>query len=652
VVGTPRSDAPFAIEARGLTKWFPPQPGWRDIAMLRTPRGEGTLAVDRVSFEVRRGEIFGLLGPNGAGKTTLIKLLATLVLPTSGTAWVNGLPLARTGEIRETIGLMTSNERSFYHRLTCRENLAFYGGLYHLTPARCERKVAELTAMLDMDGFLDKRYDRCSSGMKQRLALARALLNDASLLLLDEPTVTLDPVAAAQFRERLYALARRESRTLLVVTHNPDEAVELCDRVAVMIHGHLRTVGAPDRLRALLQSDGRCELRVRGFTHELAEGLRALSAVRELGHQAAGDVTRVELQLRDRKRSLPAIVTAVEDGGGTLEELSLATASWERVAERLDMDDDGADEVRVPDDGEGPGATDVPSDGPRLRLPQLGPRLRELGPRLHELGQTLPLFLRRDFRTQMSYRLSFVLQLFGILFSIASFYFVSQVFGLQASPYLEAYGGDYFSFVLIGIAFVGYQGVALHTFSGVIQSAQTMGTLEAMLTTPTRLSTILLGSSAWNFIFTSIRVVLYLLAGVLFFGAKFGEANFLSALVVLALTVISLSGIGILSASFIMAFKRGSPINFLVGSFSTLLGGVYYPVEVLPGWLELLARFYPLTYALQAMRRALLTGATVRALGREIGLLVAFSAVLVPAGLVAFRYAVQRAKRDGSLTQF
>jgi ABC-2 type transport system permease protein len=271
---------------------------------------------------------------------------------------------------------------------------------------------------------------------------------------------------------------------------------------------------------------------------------------------------------------------------------------------------------------------------------------------LGELARTLPLFLKRDFRTQASYRLSFLLQILGIFFSIASFYFVAQVFGLQASPYLEAYGGDYFSFVLIGIAFIGYQGVALYTFSGVIQSAQRMGTLEAMLTTPTRLSTILLSSGAWNFVFTSIRVVLYLVAGDLFFGAQFGEANLLSALIVLVLTVISLSGIGILSASFIMAFKRGSPINFLIGSFSTLLGGVYYPVEVLPGWLETLARFYPLTYSLQAMRRALLTGASVGALSREIGLLLAFSAVLVPMGLVAFRYAVQRAKRDGSLTHF
>ncbi|MBN1815648.1 MAG: ABC transporter permease [Anaerolineae bacterium] len=262
------------------------------------------------------------------------------------------------------------------------------------------------------------------------------------------------------------------------------------------------------------------------------------------------------------------------------------------------------------------------------------------------------LFLRRDFKMQMSYRLSFILQFLGMLFSSASFYFVSRLLGAGAVPYMASYGGDYFSFVLIGIAFVGYQGVALYAFSGVVQSAQSAGTLEAMLVTPTRLSTILFSSSLWNFAFTSFRVLLYILLGVLVFGADLRNANVPAGLVVLCLTIVTLSGIGILSACFIMVFKRGNPVDFLFSSLSTLLGGVYYPIEVLPGWLQILARFFPLTYSLEAMRRALLVGESLVDLWREIAVLAVFSALLLPLSLVAFRYAVRQAKRDGSLTQF
>jgi ABC-2 type transport system permease protein len=252
----------------------------------------------------------------------------------------------------------------------------------------------------------------------------------------------------------------------------------------------------------------------------------------------------------------------------------------------------------------------------------------------------------------MRYRLSFLLQLLGILFSSASFYFVAQLLGANAVPQLTRYGGDYFSFVLIGIAFVGYQGVALHTFSGVIRSAQSQGTLEAMLVTPTRLATVLFSSSLWSFAFTSLRVVIYLLFGAVLFGAALGQANLLAGAVILGLTILTLSSLGILSASFIMVFKRGSPINFLIGSLSSLLGGVYYPVEVLPDWLQPFARLFPLTYSLEAMRRAMLTGAGLRELAGTVGALAAFSVVLLPLSLIAFRHAVQQAKRDGSLTHF
>jgi ABC-2 type transport system permease protein len=258
----------------------------------------------------------------------------------------------------------------------------------------------------------------------------------------------------------------------------------------------------------------------------------------------------------------------------------------------------------------------------------------------------------RDFKLQVSYRLAFLLQSFGILFSVASFYFVALLFGEAAAPHLQEYGGDYFAFVLVGIAFMRYQSVAMSTFATTIRRGQMMGTLEAMLVTPTRLSTVLVSSSLWNFAFTSLQVLIYLLLGAFLFGADLRQTNLVAAMVIQVLTILAFSGIGILSASFTMVFKRGDPINFLFSSVSTLLGGVLYPVTVLPGWLQPVSYLIPLTYSLRAMRRAILIGDSLSALSPDVLALSLFAAVLLPMSFVAFRYAVKRAKIEGSLTQY
>jgi ABC-2 type transport system permease protein len=374
--------------------------------------------------------------------------------------------------------------------------------------------------------------------------------------------------------------------------------------------------------------------------------------------QGAAGITAVQLSLHDRNSALPAIMRAVAQSGGAVEGLTFETASWDGAFQSLAESQpqepapraEAAPSVRPP--SVLAGSIDLGLSAGDQLTATVEDALQPATRALERLFRRPLLFVRRDLRTQMSYRLSFLLQLLGILFSSASFYFVAQLLGSTAAPRLTRYGGDYFAFVLVGIAFVGYQGVALHAFSGVIQSEQSMGTLEAMLVTPTRLATILFSSSLWSFAFTSLRVVIYLLAGVLVFGADLRGANVPSALVVLFLTILTLSSIGILSASFIMIFKRGSPINFLIGSLSSLLGGVYYPVEVLPGWLQILARLFPLTYSLEAMRRALLAGEGLAQLGQDIAVLSAFAITLLPLSLIAFRQAVQQAKRDGSLTHF
>jgi len=261
-------------------------------------------------------------------------------------------------------------------------------------------------------------------------------------------------------------------------------------------------------------------------------------------------------------------------------------------------------------------------------------------------------FVKRDFILATSYRFAFLLQLFGILFSVLTFYFLAQMFGDAAIPYLEPYGGDYFSFVLIGIAFSTYLTTGLTSFSGSIRNEQMMGTLEAMLVTPTKTSLIIIFSSLWNFIFASIRVLAYLLIGVFLFDVNMSNANLVGALITLILTIICFSSLGIISASFIMVLKQGDPINWFFSALSGLLGGVFYPITVLPQWLQMFSYILPITYSLNAMRLALLQGYSLEALAPDILALVLFSVVMLPFSIMAFRYAVRRAKVDGSLTQY
>ncbi|MCK4727037.1 MAG: ABC transporter permease, partial [Anaerolineales bacterium] len=266
--------------------------------------------------------------------------------------------------------------------------------------------------------------------------------------------------------------------------------------------------------------------------------------------------------------------------------------------------------------------------------------------------RTARAFLIRDFRIETSYRFAFALQLMNILLSVGVFYFISLLIGPSATPYLSRYGGDYFSFVIIGIAFAGYFGVGLSSFSSSLRQSQMSGTLEAMLTSPTRLSAIIVSSSLWAYLMTTIRVLVYLLVGALIMGATFGQGNLISALVVLVLTIITFSSLGIISASFVMVLKRGDPIAWLFSAVSTFLGGVYYPITILPEGLQWLARLIPVTYALDAMRLALLQGASLNELIPQILALCVFSVILLPSSLFAFRFAVQRAKVEGSLTHY
>jgi sodium transport system ATP-binding protein len=207
------------------------------------------LAVDDVSFEVHRGEVFGLLGPNGAGKTTTLRVLATLLKPSSGTATVNGFDIVREPEkVREQIGFL-SGDMGLYGRLTPVEILDFFGKLNGMDDTRRKRRIDDLTTMLDMKSFVDVRTDKLSTGMKQKTAIARTMLHDPPVLILDEPTSGLD-VPTAQTIETAIVDAKHAGKCVLYSTHVMEEAEYLCDRIGVISGGKLKITGTMDELRA------------------------------------------------------------------------------------------------------------------------------------------------------------------------------------------------------------------------------------------------------------------------------------------------------------------------------------------------------------------------------------------------------------------
>jgi ABC-2 type transport system permease protein len=268
------------------------------------------------------------------------------------------------------------------------------------------------------------------------------------------------------------------------------------------------------------------------------------------------------------------------------------------------------------------------------------------------LASTLWGFLRRDATIHTSYKLGFTIDLLGVFFSAATFYFVARMIGPAAMPALRAYGGDYFAFVLIGVAFSTYQSVGLNSFAQSLRQEQFINTLEPLLLTPVTLPQFLMGSSLWDFGYATLRVGLYLGLGVGMFGLQMPDARWLPAAALLLLTLAAFMGLGVLAAAFIMLYKRGNPVTWLVTTASELLGGVFFPVDLLPPGLRALSPFIPITHALTGLRKCLLMGAGWGEIAPQMLALAAFTALAWPVGLAAFAWALRRTRRDGSLSHY
>lgn len=261
-------------------------------------------------------------------------------------------------------------------------------------------------------------------------------------------------------------------------------------------------------------------------------------------------------------------------------------------------------------------------------------------------------FIKKSLRVQWSYRLAIFLGLLGTVGSLLTFYFIDKLFGSRVVPDLAPFGVNYLSYVLIGIAFSGFLGTSIGSLAGHINHEQNLGTLEALLVTPTRIETLVGAMISWDLVYAFLEFALYILVGIFLFRIDFTNINVVSTLVITVLSIISFKSLSMISAGFILVFKKGDPVSWLISIFVELLGGVYFPVTVLPEWLEIISRFFPVTYAIRSVEMAIYQGATLSDLSSDIFGLVCFSIVLLPAGIFTLRYAVNQAKRDGSLTQY
>ena len=288
-------------------------------------------ALRGVSLEIGENESFGLIGKNGAGKTTLTKIIATLVQPTEGSVEVHGFDSVKDDvKVRSLVGLATAEERSFYWRLTCLQNMLFFSRLHGMSEKEAKSRITELFEHLGIEEYAKRRFSELSTGNKQKLAVARALLTKPRVLLLDEPTRSLDPIAAASMREQVAAL---EDVTILLTSHNLSEIEELCDRVAVISKGVIRAVGTPKELRSENQQKQKVTIEIDGLRNGELNDLEYLD---EFSIQKHGQFHELRFERDVEDELLGKTVSFLENKGLRIVNVETYQSSLLEVLEKFE----------------------------------------------------------------------------------------------------------------------------------------------------------------------------------------------------------------------------------------------------------------------------------------------------------------------------
>jgi ABC-2 type transport system ATP-binding protein len=270
------------------------------------------VAVDDVSFDVKPGELFGLLGPNGAGKTTTVKMLTTLLIPTSGQALIDGVDVVRDAEkIRSRIGFIFGGERGLYWRLSAIDNLRYFASLYNVEPEVASKRIPYLIEMVGLKDREREKVEGYSRGMKQRLHIARSLIHDPEVLFLDEPTIGLDPVGARELRQVVRNL-QDEKKTILLTTHYMFEADALCQRIAVIAKGNIVAMDTPSELKKLVTDLSVIEIEVFGIEDALLDKLRGLNFVDNVSVENRDQVQALMVQTKRGSEAIPDLMVQLD----------------------------------------------------------------------------------------------------------------------------------------------------------------------------------------------------------------------------------------------------------------------------------------------------------------------------------------------------
>jgi len=305
----------LAVIAEGIYKTF--RSGWRG-------KNE-KLVLKGIDLQIEEGEIFGILGPNGAGKTTLLSILSTLLLPDRGRVEILGIDGLQDGHrIRERVNISSGNA-NFLWSLTVQENLHFYGMLYGLMGKEREEKVKQLISLFNLEEHRDVTFDRLSTGMKQRLSLAKSLLNDPAVLFLDEPTVGLDPSVSIWIRDQIRSIQKKKGMTVLLTSHNMREAEYLCSRIAFLKAGEIVTTGTAEALKRMVRIGDLVRIEFNGKISE-DDLLRADGVI----NYTVSD-NFCEIMVDEGEKRVGPLVAIISQGGAQIKKVTLGQTDLEDV---------------------------------------------------------------------------------------------------------------------------------------------------------------------------------------------------------------------------------------------------------------------------------------------------------------------------------
>jgi ABC-2 type transport system ATP-binding protein len=335
----------YSIQTINLSKRFAKKKHRGFFGFLRKEHSKKnshiTIALDKVNIKIRPRELFGLLGPNGSGKTTLIKCLSTILIPDEGTALVNGFDVRKeTAMVRASLGMVVGGERTLYWKLTARDNLMYFSSLYKMQRKQAKRRIEELLETLKLSDRADERLEDYSTGMRQKVAIARALLHDPPILLLDEPSLGLDPNFARQIRSQIRELSDNQGKTVLLTTHYMDEADRLCDRVAFINNGRIVAVDTPNRLKAMVKEKELVEVDVYNPPANIEKHIRFLLPRAEIvklipGDEAAGVPSRIKIIGEDTEEKIGAIIDSLRKKNIRIGSLNVGVPTLEDVFIKL-----------------------------------------------------------------------------------------------------------------------------------------------------------------------------------------------------------------------------------------------------------------------------------------------------------------------------